>query len=118
MAGETHHPLKCKAWRRTHPHPVSVNTRTTHTDCDHPFYALFFLRKKALLFNNVVAVVAALLMVFCRMARSFEMILLARFLYGYNVGTFHLINHCVYMRAYSRATSQWYVPSCCDCILH
>ncbi|XP_056465502.1 solute carrier family 2, facilitated glucose transporter member 11-like [Gadus chalcogrammus] len=43
-------------------------------------------RKKALLFNNVVAVVAALLMVFCRMARSFEMILLARFLYGYNVG--------------------------------
>ncbi|CAL8335558.1 unnamed protein product [Merluccius merluccius] len=43
-------------------------------------------RKKALLFNNVVAVVAALLMVFSRMARSFEMILLARFLYGYNVG--------------------------------
>ncbi|KAG7272938.1 hypothetical protein CRUP_020181 [Coryphaenoides rupestris] len=41
-------------------------------------------RKKALLFNNVVAVVAALLMVFSHMARSFEMILLARFLYGYN----------------------------------
>ncbi|XP_039971462.1 solute carrier family 2, facilitated glucose transporter member 11-like [Xiphias gladius] len=43
-------------------------------------------RKKALLFNNVVAVVAALLMLFSRMAKSFEMILLGRFLYGYNVG--------------------------------
>uniref|UniRef100_A0A3Q4C0Q1 Solute carrier family 2, facilitated glucose transporter member 5 n=1 Tax=Mola mola TaxID=94237 RepID=A0A3Q4C0Q1_MOLML len=43
-------------------------------------------RKKALLFNNVVAIVAALLMVFSRTAKSFEMILLGRFLYGYNVG--------------------------------
>ncbi|KAM3622523.1 uncharacterized protein V6R79_026204 [Siganus canaliculatus] len=43
-------------------------------------------RKKALLINNVVAIVAALLMLFSRMAQSFEMILLARFLYGYNVG--------------------------------
>ncbi|XP_071383050.1 solute carrier family 2, facilitated glucose transporter member 11-like [Centroberyx affinis] len=43
-------------------------------------------RKKALLFNNIVAIVAALLMVFSRMAKSFEMILLGRFLYGYNVG--------------------------------
>ncbi|XP_017263664.1 solute carrier family 2, facilitated glucose transporter member 11-like [Kryptolebias marmoratus] len=43
-------------------------------------------RKKALLINNAVAVVAALLMVFSRMANSFEMILLGRFLYGYNVG--------------------------------
>ncbi|KAM4613755.1 solute carrier family 2, facilitated glucose transporter member 11-like [Polymixia lowei] len=43
-------------------------------------------RKKALLFNNVVAMVAALLMLFSRMAQSFEMILLGRFLYGYNVG--------------------------------
>ncbi|XP_076012961.1 solute carrier family 2, facilitated glucose transporter member 5-like [Genypterus blacodes] len=43
-------------------------------------------RKKALLFNNIVGIVAALLMVFSRMARSFEMILLGRFLYGYNVG--------------------------------
>ncbi|XP_022602534.1 solute carrier family 2, facilitated glucose transporter member 11-like [Seriola dumerili] len=43
-------------------------------------------RKKALLFNNVVAIVAALLMLFSRMAKSFEMILLGRFLYGYNVG--------------------------------
>lgn len=48
-----------------------------------------FCRKKALLFNNVVAVVAALLMLFSRMAQSFEMILLGRFLYGYNVGMFY-----------------------------
>ncbi|KAM7402194.1 hypothetical protein PAMP_017458 [Pampus punctatissimus] len=43
-------------------------------------------RKNALLFNNVVAIVAALFMLFSRMAKSFEMILLGRFLYGYNVG--------------------------------
>ncbi|XP_062252807.1 solute carrier family 2, facilitated glucose transporter member 11-like [Platichthys flesus] len=43
-------------------------------------------RKKALLFNNVVAMVAALLMLFSRISKSFEMILLGRFLYGYNVG--------------------------------
>ncbi|XP_059186304.1 solute carrier family 2, facilitated glucose transporter member 11-like [Centropristis striata] len=43
-------------------------------------------RKKALLINNVVAMVAALLMLFSRTAKSFEMIFLGRFLYGYNVG--------------------------------
>ncbi|XP_058486789.1 solute carrier family 2, facilitated glucose transporter member 11-like isoform X3 [Solea solea] len=43
-------------------------------------------RKKALMFNNVVAMVAAVLMLFSRTAKSFEMILLGRFLYGYNVG--------------------------------
>ncbi|XP_076599487.1 solute carrier family 2, facilitated glucose transporter member 11-like [Chaetodon auriga] len=43
-------------------------------------------RKKALLFSNTVAIVAALLMLFSRMAKSFEMILLGRFLFGYNVG--------------------------------
>ncbi|XP_063330477.1 solute carrier family 2, facilitated glucose transporter member 11-like [Pelmatolapia mariae] len=43
-------------------------------------------RKKALLFNNVVAIIAALLMVLSRTAKSFEMILLGRFLYGYNNG--------------------------------
>ncbi|XP_006640470.2 solute carrier family 2, facilitated glucose transporter member 11-like [Lepisosteus oculatus] len=43
-------------------------------------------RKKCLLFNNVVAIVAAVLMEFSRMAQSFEMILLGRFLYGYNTG--------------------------------
>ncbi|CAG06930.1 unnamed protein product, partial [Tetraodon nigroviridis] len=43
-------------------------------------------RKKALLLNNVVAVVAALLMVFSRMAKSISMIFLGRLLYGYNIG--------------------------------
>uniref|UniRef100_A0A8C7UNL5 Major facilitator superfamily (MFS) profile domain-containing protein n=1 Tax=Oncorhynchus mykiss TaxID=8022 RepID=A0A8C7UNL5_ONCMY len=43
-------------------------------------------RKKVLLFNNIVALVAAVLMVFSPMAKSFEMILLGRFLYGYNAG--------------------------------
>ncbi|XP_075893472.1 solute carrier family 2, facilitated glucose transporter member 5-like isoform X2 [Nelusetta ayraudi] len=43
-------------------------------------------RKKVLLFNNVVAIAAAFLMLFSRTAKSFEMILLGRFLYGYNVG--------------------------------
>ncbi|XP_030634290.1 solute carrier family 2, facilitated glucose transporter member 11-like [Chanos chanos] len=43
-------------------------------------------RKKALLINNVVAMVAALLMVLSPTAWSFEMILLGRFLYGYNIG--------------------------------
>ncbi|XP_049894380.1 solute carrier family 2, facilitated glucose transporter member 9-like isoform X2 [Epinephelus moara] len=49
-------------------------------------FLCFLCRKKALLINNVVAIVAALLMIFSRMAKSFEMILLGRFLYGYNVG--------------------------------
>ncbi|KAL2090970.1 hypothetical protein ACEWY4_013233 [Coilia grayii] len=43
-------------------------------------------RKKALLINNVVAIVAALFMILSRIAQSFEMILIGRFLYGYNVG--------------------------------
>ncbi|XP_036382178.1 solute carrier family 2, facilitated glucose transporter member 11-like [Megalops cyprinoides] len=43
-------------------------------------------RKKALLINNIVAIVAALLMTLSRVAKSFEMILLGRLLYGYNVG--------------------------------
>ncbi|XP_074527836.1 solute carrier family 2, facilitated glucose transporter member 11-like [Halichoeres trimaculatus] len=43
-------------------------------------------RKKALLFNNIVAIVAAILMLCSRWAKSFEMIFIGRFLYGYNVG--------------------------------
>ncbi|KAJ8263130.1 hypothetical protein COCON_G00155870 [Conger conger] len=43
-------------------------------------------RKKSLQINNIVAIVAALLMVLSRVAKSFELILLGRFLYGYNVG--------------------------------
>nr|XP_054591869.1 solute carrier family 2, facilitated glucose transporter member 11-like [Nothobranchius furzeri] len=48
-------------------------------------------RKKSLLINNIVATVAALLMVFSRMAKSYEMILLGRFLYGNNVGMFIVV---------------------------
>ena len=48
--------------------------------------SILFCRKKALLFNNVVGIVAAIVMVFSPMAKSFEMILLGRFLYGYNAG--------------------------------
>nr|XP_061813653.1 solute carrier family 2, facilitated glucose transporter member 11-like [Nerophis lumbriciformis] len=43
-------------------------------------------RKKTMLSNSVVAVVAALLVIFSRKARSFEMIFLGRFLFGYNIG--------------------------------
>ncbi|XP_068601975.1 solute carrier family 2, facilitated glucose transporter member 11-like [Brachionichthys hirsutus] len=41
-------------------------------------------RKKTLLINNIVGVVAALLVVFSRLADSFEMILVGRFLFGFN----------------------------------
>nr|XP_014344537.1 PREDICTED: solute carrier family 2, facilitated glucose transporter member 11-like [Latimeria chalumnae] len=43
-------------------------------------------RKKCMLYNNIPALMAALLMGFSKMAGSFEMIILARFIYGYNVG--------------------------------
>uniref|UniRef100_A0A3Q2YLL5 Solute carrier family 2, facilitated glucose transporter member 5 n=1 Tax=Hippocampus comes TaxID=109280 RepID=A0A3Q2YLL5_HIPCM len=43
-------------------------------------------RKKTMLFNSVVAVVAALFMIFSRTAKSFEMILIGRLLFGYNAG--------------------------------
>lgn len=55
-------------------------------------WVCYVFRKKALLFNNVVAMVATLVMIFSRIARSFEMILLGRFLYGYNVGMLRLTN--------------------------
>lgn len=41
-----------------------------------------------MLFNSVVAMVAALFMLFSRAAKSFEMIVLGRFLYGYHMGKF------------------------------
>ncbi|XP_070299792.1 solute carrier family 2, facilitated glucose transporter member 11-like isoform X3 [Salvelinus sp. IW2-2015] len=52
---------------------------------------LLQLRKKALLFN-----IDAVLMVFRRLAKSFEVILLNIFLYGYNVGL-GLSVHLVYL---------------------
>ncbi|XP_059511102.1 solute carrier family 2, facilitated glucose transporter member 11-like isoform X3 [Stegostoma tigrinum] len=42
-------------------------------------------RKKSLLCNDVVAIVAALIMGFSKIARSFEMIVVGRFLYGINI---------------------------------
>lgn len=58
--------------------------------------SVWICRKKALLFNNIVALVAAVLMVFSPMAKSFEMILLGRFLYGYNAGMCLFCLVCVY----------------------
>uniref|UniRef100_UPI0037E7FF83 solute carrier family 2 member 11, like n=1 Tax=Semicossyphus pulcher TaxID=241346 RepID=UPI0037E7FF83 len=43
-------------------------------------------RKRCLLFNNFVAIVGALLMIFSQRAMSFEMIMVGRFLYGINSG--------------------------------
>ncbi|XP_051931442.1 solute carrier family 2, facilitated glucose transporter member 11-like isoform X2 [Hippocampus zosterae] len=43
-------------------------------------------RKKTMLFNSIVAAVAALFMIFSRKAKSFEMILIGRLLFGYNAG--------------------------------
>ncbi|XP_069789114.1 solute carrier family 2, facilitated glucose transporter member 11-like [Narcine bancroftii] len=55
-----------------------------------------FGRKNCLIFNNIVAIVAALIVGFSRMAKSFEMILVGRFLYGVNAGNGMNI-HCMYL---------------------
>ncbi|XP_078082214.1 solute carrier family 2, facilitated glucose transporter member 11-like [Mustelus asterias] len=63
------------------------------------FAAVFTLkygRKKSLLCNDIVAIVAALIMGFSKMARSFEMIVVGRFLYGINVGI-GLVAHGLYL---------------------
>lgn len=44
-------------------------------------------RKRCLLLNNFVAISGALLMLLSKRARSFEMIMVGRFLYGFNAGT-------------------------------
>ncbi|XP_072443321.1 solute carrier family 2, facilitated glucose transporter member 11-like [Chiloscyllium punctatum] len=53
-------------------------------------------RKKSLLCNSIVAILAALIMGFSKMARSFEMIVLGRFLYGINIGI-GLVAHGLYL---------------------
>ncbi|XP_069789113.1 solute carrier family 2, facilitated glucose transporter member 11-like [Narcine bancroftii] len=53
-------------------------------------------RKKSLMCNNVVAVAAALIMGFSKMARSFEMIVVGRFLYGISIGI-GLVAHGLYL---------------------
>ncbi|XP_056387364.1 solute carrier family 2, facilitated glucose transporter member 11-like isoform X2 [Hyla sarda] len=45
-----------------------------------------FGRKKTQLYNNLVAILGAVLMCMSRAAQSFEMIMLGRFLYGINAG--------------------------------
>ncbi|XP_067911341.1 solute carrier family 2, facilitated glucose transporter member 11-like isoform X2 [Heterodontus francisci] len=53
-------------------------------------------RKNSLIFNNILTLVAALIVGFSRMAKSFEMIFVARFLYGVNSGI-GLTIHCMYI---------------------
>nr|XP_057917143.1 solute carrier family 2, facilitated glucose transporter member 11-like [Doryrhamphus excisus] len=48
--------------------------------------AVHFGRKKSLLLNNVFLIVAGVLVLLCRVAKSFEMIIFARFLVGINSG--------------------------------
>lgn len=43
-------------------------------------------RRKCLLFNNLVEIVGAVLMLFSQRAMSFEMIMAGRLLYGINAG--------------------------------
>ncbi|XP_046873834.1 solute carrier family 2 member 11, like isoform X3 [Hypomesus transpacificus] len=53
-------------------------------------------RKRCLLFNNFVAISAAVLMLLSKTAMSFEMILVGRFLYGINAGV-SLSVHTMYL---------------------
>lgn len=41
--------------------------------------------------NNAVAIIAAVMMILSRVIKSFELILIGRFLYGFNVGMCCLI---------------------------
>lgn len=49
---------------------------------------LFPCRKRCLWLNNFVAIIGAVLMLSSKAAMSFEMIMVARFLYGINSGEF------------------------------
>uniref|UniRef100_A0A4W5KVU2 Solute carrier family 2 member 9, like 1 n=1 Tax=Hucho hucho TaxID=62062 RepID=A0A4W5KVU2_9TELE len=53
-------------------------------------------RKRAMIWNNVVSIVAAVIMFTSRGANSFEMILIARFLYGFTAGLGANI-HAIYL---------------------
>lgn len=56
--------------------------------CPHLVAPMHFCsRKNALLFNNIVAITAAIIMMFSKRVQSFEMILVGRLLYGINAGT-------------------------------
>lgn len=53
----------------------------------------FFFRKRAMIWNNVVSIVAAVIMFTSRGANSFEMILIARFLFGFTAGPTNVMLH-------------------------
>lgn len=55
-----------------------------------------FGRKKCLLLNSIPALIGAVLMLSSKAAMSFEMIMVARFLYGMNAGL-SLITHTIYL---------------------
>jgi SP family facilitated glucose transporter-like MFS transporter 1 len=50
------------------------------------YVATKFGRKGGLLYNNVLAILATLCFAFCKMAKSYEMLILGRFLIGVNSG--------------------------------
>ncbi|KAJ8285610.1 hypothetical protein GJAV_G00028830 [Gymnothorax javanicus] len=70
-------------------------------------------RKKSLQINNVVAIVAALLMVLSRAAKSFEMIMFGRFLNGYSAGL-GLNVHLMYLGESSPAKLRGYLTLTCS----
>ena len=49
-------------------------------------FVLCFKRKKGLLYNNVLAIIAALLMGLSKTCNSYEMIIIGRFFIGLNCG--------------------------------
>ncbi|XP_019911154.1 solute carrier family 2 member 9, like 1 isoform X2 [Esox lucius] len=55
-----------------------------------------FGRKRAMIGNNVISIVAAVLMFTSRTAQSFEMILMARFLFGFSAGLGGCV-HAIYL---------------------
>jgi len=50
------------------------------------FFADYFGRKKSLLYNNILAIIAALLMGLSKVCSSYEMIIIGRFIIGLNCG--------------------------------
>uniref|UniRef100_A0A8C0GGC3 Major facilitator superfamily (MFS) profile domain-containing protein n=1 Tax=Chelonoidis abingdonii TaxID=106734 RepID=A0A8C0GGC3_CHEAB len=75
------------------------------------FLTTRYRKKKCQIVTNLIMLVAALFMAFCKMAKSFEMILIGRFLYGIGAG-FSLTIHPQYvgeispkkLRGFSNAT--------------
>ncbi|MBN3308769.1 GTR11 protein, partial [Amia calva] len=60
------------------------------------YIAVQFGRKKTMLYNNILNIIAAVIMGSSKKANSFEMILVARFLYGFSAGIGYNI-HTMYL---------------------